>query len=364
MISIVQRYLVVEILKNSVATTLILYVILMSNSLGRVLSDISAGEIPSEALFPVLLGQSADVFSMLLPLGFFLGVVFAFGRLYKDHELVVLHACGFGYTQLYRVVLIPLIPALLLSLLFSLWLNSAMQLRARHIIDEKENVHEFTQMKVGQFNASEKNDQVFFMRSMSEDRTEIYDIVIAQQGKNADVVETASKGRHKLDEKTGNLFLEMGPGKRYQGNAGEADYQMIEFERHGVLLEKKPTVLSQLKPYEKSLGDILASDSLVDQVELWWRISTSISLLVLALLAVPLSYIAPRQGRYGKIGLSLLAFIVYLNLLGLCKTALLNGTVGMWLNYWWVHAIFIILTLLLLKKRSGMGIQLWRGYSA
>jgi lipopolysaccharide export system permease protein len=364
MISIIQRYLVVEILKSSVATTLILYIILMSNSLGRVLSDISAGKVPSEALYPVLLAQSADVFSMLLPLGFFLGIIFAFGRLYKDHELVVMHACGFGYNHLYRVVLILLFPVLLISVFFSLWFNAEMQAYARHIINEKENVHEFQQMKVGQFNPSQKNDQVFFMQSMSEDKLEIYDIVITQQGKETDVIETAKKGRHKIDDVTGDLFLEMGPGIRYQGKAGEADYRVIEFQNHGVLLKKKTAIAKALKPFEKSLPVILTSVSLPDKIELWWRISNSISVLVLALLAVPLSYIAPRQGRYGKIGLALLVFIVYLNLLGLTKTSLETGTIPMWLNYWWVHAIFLILTLLLLKKRTGDLFLFWRGKTA
>ncbi len=353
MISIIQRYLVVEILKSSVATTLILYVILMSNSLGRALSDISSGKLPSEALYPVLLAQSVDVFSMLLPLGFFLGIIFAFGRLYKDHELVVMHACGVGYRDLYRVVLILLFPVLLISIFCSLWLNAEMQAYARHIINEKENVHEFQQMKVGQFNPNQKNDQVFFMKSMSEDRLEIYDIVITQQGKKSDVLETAKKGRHKLDETSGDLFLEMGPGIRYQGNAGDPDYQVIEFESHGTLLKKKTLTAKALKPYEKSLSDILASVSLSDKIELWWRISNCISVLVLALLAVPLSYIAPRHGRYGKIGLSLLVFIVYLNLLGLSKTSMEAGTIPMWLNYWWVHVMFLVQTLLLLKKRTG-----------
>ena len=100
MFSIVQGYLIVEILKNTAATILILFIILMSNTLGRVLADVSDGEIPLDALFPVFLGQSIQVLSLLLPFGFFLGVIFAFGRLYKDHELVVLHACGYGYRQL------------------------------------------------------------------------------------------------------------------------------------------------------------------------------------------------------------------------------------------------------------------------
>jgi lipopolysaccharide export system permease protein len=360
MISIIQRYLVLEILKSSVATTLILYVIMMSNSLGRVLSDISAGKVPSEALFPVLLGQSMEVLSMLLPLGFFLGIIFAFGRAYKDHELVVLHACGFGYGHLYRIVFILLVPVLLISAVCSLWLSGEMQSRAIHIIDDKKNVHEFQQMKVGQFNISGNNDQVFFMQSMSKDRMEVYDIVIAQQGKDSDVMETAKKGRHKLDETTGDLFLEMGPGTRYQGNAGEADYRVIEFEKHGVLLKKKEIISSTVKPFEKSLSDILLSSSLEDRAELWWRISTTISLLVMALLAVPLSHISPRQGRYGKVGLSLLVFIVYLNLMGLTKTALVNETIPMWLNYWWVHAVFVVLTLVLLKRRTHTALFFWR----
>ena len=178
-------------------------------------------------------------------------------------------------------------------------------------------------------------------------------IVITQKGKQSDVLETASKGRHKIDEATGDLFLEMGPGIRYQGNAGMSDYQVIEFENHGTLLKKKPSIAKALKPFEKSLSVILASASLSDKIELWWRISNCISVLVLALLAVPLSYIAPRQGRYGKIGLSLLVFIVYLNLLGLTKTSIETGTIPMWLNYWWVHLIFLAQTLLLLKKRTG-----------
>jgi lipopolysaccharide export system permease protein len=364
MISIIQRYLVVEILKSSVATTLILYVILMSNSLGRALSDISVGKLPAEALYPVLLAQSVDVFTMLLPLGFFLGIVFAFGRLYKDHELVVMHACGFGYSHLYRVVFILLIPVLLISVFCSLWFNAEMQAHARRIINEKKNVHEFQQMKPGQFNPSEKNDQVFFMQSMSEDKLEVYDIVIAQQGKDSDVMETAKKGRHKIDETTGDLFLEMGPGIRYQGQSGAADYQVIEFQNHGILLKKKVAIAKALKPYERSFSVILASTLLDDKIELWWRISNSISVLVLSLLAVPLSYIAPRQGRYGKIGVSLLVFIVYLNLLGLTKTSMETGNIPLWLNYWWVHALFLVQTLLLLKMRTGKFFQFWRGKTA
>ncbi len=353
MIPIIQRYLVLEILKSSVATTLILFVILMSNTLGRVLSDVSEGKTPAEALFVVILGQSVHVFSLLIPLGFFLGIVFAFGRLYKDHELVVLQACGYGYRQLYTVVVLIMLPVLVLSVWLSLWLSADFQQKAVKYVDEKQNKHEFQKLKVGQFNQSD--GLVFFMQSMSEDKLTIHDIIISQLGEETDVIETAKTGRHKLDEKTGDLFLEVGPGTRYEGKAGEADYHVIEFERHGILLKKKPGQRSRLDSYEKSLSDLLRSEQLKDRVELLWRISIPIVVVVLAMLAIPLSYIAPRQGRYGKIGISLIVFIVYLNLLGLTKSKLEDGSLPLWLNFWWVHLIFILLTMVLLLHRVRPG---------
>jgi len=356
MITIIQRYLVIEILKSTVATTLILFIILMSNTLGRVLSDVSEGKTPLEALFPVFLGQSIHFLSLLLPLGFFLGVVFAFGRLYKDHELVVLQACGYGYRQLYLAMAYILLPVLLLSLGLSLSLSAELRQHAIKIVDEKDNTHEFQRLKVGQFNQSKQNDHVFFMQSMSEDKREIQNIIISQQGQDQGILETAQSGRYKLDEKSGDLFLEVGPGVRYVGTAGQADYQVIEFDKHGILIKKKPTQSSLLNSDEKSFADLLQSSARKDQVEFWWRIAIPVTLVTLALLAVPLSYIAPRQGRYGKIGLSLMVFTLYFNLLGLSKSLLEEGKLPLWLNFWWVHLIFISLAVVLLLRRIQPGL--------
>lgn len=353
MFTIIQRYLVLEILKSSTATTLILFIILMSNTLGRVLSDVSEGKTPLQALLPVLLGQSVHILSLLLPLGFFLGVVFAFGRLYKDHELIVLQACGYGYRSLFTVVLITMLPVVMLTAWCSIWLGADMLQRAKNIIDEEKNVHEFEQLKVGQFNASRNKNHVFFMQSMSADRMQVFDIIITRQGKRENMFETARQGRHKVNEKTGDLFLEVGPGTRYEGTAGQADYTIVEFERHGILLEKKENRVRTLKSKQKYFSQIIASDSHKDRVELLWRVAIPVTLIVLGLLAAPLSYIAPRQGRYGKIGYALLVFIIYLNLLGLSKTWLEAGALPLWLNFWWVHGLFIVLTLILLKLRTG-----------
>ena len=80
--NIITRYLIREILKSSSATVLILFVILMSNALGRILSDIADGDVPQQALLPVLFSQSVNVFSLLLPVGFFFGIIFRMDELW------------------------------------------------------------------------------------------------------------------------------------------------------------------------------------------------------------------------------------------------------------------------------------------
>jgi len=352
--NILTRYLITEILKSSAATVLILFVILMSNALGRVLSDIAGGDVPAQALWPVLLSQSVSIFSLLLPIGFFFGIVFAFGRLYKDHEMVVMSACGMGYRHYYKPVLLILVPVFLLNAYSSIWLNADMRRTTRGIVDQEKNVHEFQQLKPGQFNQSKNGEHVFFMQSLSEDKLQLSDIIIAQTNRDGMVFETAKSGRHKIDEVSGDLFLVVGPGERYEGQIGEKDYKIIEFEQHGILIEKKiKGARRQLRKKEKPPLMLWNSSRLADRVELQWRIAIPVILVVLALLAVPLSYIAPRQGRYGKIGVALIIYIVYLNLMAYTRALLDAGSLPLGLNFWWVHLLFLFLTFGLLIKRNG-----------
>jgi lipopolysaccharide export system permease protein len=361
--NIITRYLSAEILKSSAATLLILFIILMSNALGRVLSDIADGETPQQALWPVLLSQSVNIFALLLPIGFFFGIVFAFGRLYKDHEMVVMNACGMGYGYFYRPVLMILVPVFMLSAYSSIWLNAQMQRTVQSIVDREKNVHEFTQIKTGQFNQSKNGEHVFFMQSLSEDKQQLNDIIISQSKRDGMVLETAKSGRHKTDEESGNVFMVVGPGERYEGQSGQKNYRIIEFEQHGILIEKKDKATrQQIQEREKPPSVLWQSSRLADRVELHWRIAIPVILVVLALLAVPLSYIAPRQGRYGKVGIALVVYIVYFNLMAYTRAQLEADSLPILLNFWWVHLLFMVLTVGLLIKRNG-GISFRSGVS-
>ena len=260
--NIITRYLVREILKSSSATVLILFVILMSNALGRILSDIADGDVPQQALLPVLFSQSVNVFSLLLPVGFFLGIVFAFGRLYKDHEIVVMNACGMGQRQFYRPVIIILIPLVIFSAYANIWLNAKMQRYAHEIVEREKNINKFDQVRAGQFNQNKSGNEIFYMESISEDRLELKNVLISQSREGVMVMETAKTGRHRIDEKSGDLFLVVGPGERYEGKPGNRDYTIVEFEKHGILVEKKKDKKHKLNAEARKPGQLWKSKRL------------------------------------------------------------------------------------------------------
>lgn len=350
---ITTRYLSVEILKASLVTLLVLFVILMSNALSSVLSDISLGDAPEQALFPLLLSQSTSLMTLLIPFAYFLGVVFAFGRLYKDYEIAVLSSCGFGYRQMFRPVLLVMLPLLLLNVYLSLSLNASTQRYAQMMVESGEQKGEFETIESGRFNVSKNGAHVFYMESISDDRTQLEKVIITQSSNEQVSIEIAEQGRQKTLEEDGDVFLEVGPGLRYEGFPGDLDFSVTEYKQHGILLDlQRGTSNYSARAKEKSFIELLNSTSRKDRIELHWRIAIPVMLIVLALLAVPLSYVAPRQGRYGKMGITILVYIIYNNFLGAVLAWMEKGKVSVEFGFWWVHLFFISVAIMLLWYRN------------
>jgi len=59
--------------------------------------------------------------------------------------------------------------------------------------------------------------------------------------------------------------------------------------------------------------------------------------LVLTLVAVPLSRLRPRQGRYARVGLAIVIYFVYSNLLSAAKVWVEKGDLPPTVGVWWVR---------------------------
>jgi len=112
------RYIFKEISTSWAAVTVVLLVIMVANVLARILSKVTDGSIPADALFVLVGIKVINLLVTLIPLGLYLGVLLAFGRLYRDSEMSAIAACGTGLGVLYRPALINgLIGMLLITLL-------------------------------------------------------------------------------------------------------------------------------------------------------------------------------------------------------------------------------------------------------
>ena len=342
-----------EIFKTSAATVLVLYVIFISNALGRELADVADGDVPLQALWVVMLSQSVNIISMLLAIGIFFSIIFTFGRMYKDHEIVVMNSCGMGYRDFYKPVAIVVLPMLLLSGYFSLVLNAQIQGQALAAIDEGANDQEFSLIKPAQFNQAGSSDGVFYMESISDDKLELQEVILSKTGLDGMTIELARSGRQKVDDETGDLFLVIGPGQRVEGVAGQKNLKFLDYEQHGILIQKKnKSADTHIHSIENNVAALWSSRRMSDRVELQWRIAIPMVLVTLAIVAVPLSHISPRQGRFGKVGYALLVYFVYLNLLVTTRAQLEAGVVPMAINFWWVHLLFIAFAAVLLYRRN------------
>ena len=77
-------------------------------------------------------------------------------------------------------------------------------------------------------------------------------------------------------------------------------------------------------------------------------------MLLLIVLAVPLARTSPRQGRYGKLLIAILVYLIFYNVTILSRVWLQKGITPVAMGMWWVDGLFLAGCLLLLVQQYGL----------
>ena len=91
----------------------ILLLVFMSGRFIKYLAEAAAGELAGDVLFQIMAYRFPGFLELILPLGFFIGILLAYGRMYLESEMTVLFACGVSDKQLLVKTLLGSIPVML-----------------------------------------------------------------------------------------------------------------------------------------------------------------------------------------------------------------------------------------------------------
>ncbi len=206
-------------------------------------------------------------------------------------------------------------------------------------------------LESGVFTSPDSGDTTVYAQRVSGD--EIYDVFIEHKDGDRVIVIRAERGERRQDADDGHLTFVLYNGRRYEGVPGEPSFRIVEFGEHGMPVRIDPSEEEELPVQTKPVAALLSSTQPEDRAELQWRLSAPVSLFVLALVAVPLSRSSPREGRYARLGIGILVYIIYANMMTIARTMVERDEVPQWLGMWWVHAILAVLGLTLLARESG-----------
>jgi lipopolysaccharide export system permease protein len=343
--NILGRYILREVVTSWLVVTGVLLVILLANEVVAVLERAAANQYPQSMVLELIGLGALQYLSILLPVGLLLGVVLAFGRLYHDTEMAAALACGAGLRSLYM-------PVALLAVLVTAgltWLTLVLApdatARALSLRSRAQQAGQFAPIAAGKFRIfGGGGNAVVYAEEVAPDGTLGQVFVERNRGPLVEVT-LAQRARHAVTADGLTHILTLYDGERFEGVPGSPEFRMVRFAEHVVPVQM-PSFSDVVRDLEaRPTRRLLDSHDRAERAELHWRVTMPIMCLVLALLAVPLARLRPRQGRYARVWIAVLIFFVYYNLAAAGKTWIARGTLPEGLGLWWTHLVVLLLAL-------------------
>jgi lipopolysaccharide export system permease protein len=347
---IFRKALLREFATAALGTFFVLLGITITTQLVRLLGQAASGAIPSMGVVALLGFTLVGYLPLLLSLTLFIAVLMTLTRSYRDSEMVVWFSSGMSLTQWVRPVLSFALPLILVIALLSLVLTPWAARKSedfRQLLDSRDDV---AAVSPGIFRESRQAERVYFVEDVSGTQNLVANVFVSstQHGKSGVMV--ARRGFQETMP-NGDRFLVLLNGRRYEGEPGTADYRIYEFERYAMRIDAPELVARAPTTKTARTPELLRNPIPHNLAELSWRVGLPVSALILALLAIPLSFVNPRAGRSMNLVLALLIYMVYGNLLSIVQASIAQSRIDFATGLWGVHAMMLALLLILFYRR-------------
>jgi lipopolysaccharide export system permease protein len=348
---LIDRYIFREVTQVFIVVTGVLLVMLLSNQIASVLGRAAEGHLPRDAVLPLLGYTSIQYLTVLIPVALFLAMMLALARLYRDSEMVAMYACGRGQARIYRPLMLLAIPVALLLAWFSLEVTPWSVRQIEILKSTARRDVAFGELEPGRFKTVGSGDTVFYSEALGENK-ELKNIFMRRRDGDLIQIVVAESARQVDDPDSGDTSLVFFNGSRFEGEPGSVEFRITEFSEHGVPIHLPDPELDEVETAALSTRDLNIVTDLAHRAELEWRLSIPLMTLFLTLLAVPLSKTNPREGRYNRLAIAIIFYMVYSNLLGAGRIWVEQGALPPWLGVNWVHGVFLLCAMTLLMRQN------------
>ena len=350
---IIFRYLSRELLSVTTSVCLVLLMVLISGRFVKYLANAMSGTMDPEVIFAVIGYRIPGFLELTLPLAFFLAVLLTFGRLYVENEMSVLRACGFSERKLLSYTLVIASFLALVVAVLSLYVTPVGIKKAEAIFTVQEQKSELDRVTEKTFYSLRGGKGVTWVNSISEDRQleNVFMSATIEASESSDgslVLVIADSGLQTKAINSDERYLTLEKGYRVEGIPGRYDYQITYFDEFGTRLAPPEELSEDTATDAMATKDLINSSDIEHQVALQWRISIPIMMLILTLLAVPLSRIDPRSGRFARILPAVILYFVYLVSLNTVRGAIEAGSLPIGFTLMPVHLVFLLIALALI----------------
>ncbi|HMX67612.1 MAG TPA: LPS export ABC transporter permease LptF [Accumulibacter sp.] len=327
-----------------------LFAILVTTQLIRLLSEAAQGSVEADAVAALLGFSALNYLPPLLSLSLFVAILLTLSRSYRDSEMVVWFSAGLPLTAWIRPVLIFALPLVATIAVLS-WFLSPWALAQSAEFRGKLSMRKDTgQVAPGTFQETSAGDRVIFVEGLADDTSQVHNVFVSEARGERVGVTMAATG-YRTTANNGDRFIVLENGSRYEFTPGTAEYRILEYARYAVRIETKESRSLEPTPKTMPSQELLAIDSPVYRAELLWRLSMPFSAIVLALLAIPLSFVNPRAGRSANMLLAVLVYLIYNNLLTISQGSVASGKVSFPVGLTTVHLVMLCVLPLLFYHR-------------
>jgi lipopolysaccharide export system permease protein len=350
---IIFRYLTTEVFKSQFAVFVVFMSIFLSQTFVRILADATEGKIPGYLVASIIGLRFPQLAAVIIPLSLFLGVMLAYGRLYVDQEMSVLKACGVSEWYVTRVTLVFAIFLTIVAGSVTLYLSPMSAEYEYTIREEAAAEGVLSTLTAGRFQKAGDGSSIVFVHDIERNKSEMQKVFVARSGEEGVQSVVYSRTGQLISDTDGQQDLVLSNGHRYY--LGSDSSQQLSFGEYQIQMQDQSVKRKDRNWAAIPTNQLIKSKDINAIAELQWRLAIPLSIPILAMIAVPLSQVNPRQGRFGKILPGLGIFFGYYILLVLGKSALEDGKIPQSIGLWWIHLLGLSVAFSLLLKERSLG---------